>query len=203
MNAMRTARTLALLIGAGFVLMGVAALPAAALTTLGAQAQLHQNVAQIAATQAKIAAAKQQASSLSAAVGELDAKLGVIGDQLAPLQGKVAVAKAKLEVSQAQLDQLRARLAIKRQALDKAQAALAGQQQLFETHVLEIYKSGDVSYLDVLLGASGYDDFISRLRFVNQIVANDNKIATELDAARADVQAQEDAVAADTAAAFR
>jgi len=203
MNAMKTTRTLALLISAAFVLVGVAVSPAGALTTLGAQAQLRQNAAQIAAAQAKIAAAKQQESSLTAAVGELDAKLGVIGDQLAPLQAKVAAAKAKLDVSQARLDQLSAELATKRQALDKAQAELARQQQLFEAHVVEIYKAGDVSYLDMLLGANGYDDFISRLRLASAMVANDNQIVTDLDAARATVQAQEDVVAADTAAALK
>ena len=44
----------------------------------------------------------------------------------------------------------------------------------------------------MLLGATGYDDFISRLRLVNEVVANDNQIAADLDAARAAVQAQED-----------
>ena len=180
MNAMKMTRTCVLLITAGFVLAGVAAAPAGALTTLGAQAQLRANAAKIAAAQAKIAAAKQQESSLSAAVGDLDAQLGVIGDQLAPLQAKVAVAKAKLDASQARLDQLRAQLAVKRQALAKAQAELTQQQQLFETHVVAIYKTGDASYLDMLLGATGYDDFISRLRLVSAIVANDNSIVADL-----------------------
>ena len=203
MNAMKMTRTLVLLIAAAAVLVGTAAQPAGALTTLGAQAQLRQNAAKLAAAQAKIAAAKHQESSLAAAVGALDAKLGVIGDQLAPLQAKVAIATAKLDASQARLDQLRAQLATKRQALDKAQADLAQQQQLFGEHVVEIYKTGDVSYLDMLLGATGYDDFISRLQVVSRIVSNDNQIAADLDSARAKVQAQEDAVAADTAAAFK
>ena len=78
MNAMKMTRTLVLLIAEDAEHVGTAAQPDGAHTTMGAQAQLRQNAAKLAAAQAKIAAAKHQESSLAAAVGALDAKLGVM-----------------------------------------------------------------------------------------------------------------------------
>ncbi len=51
-----------------------------------------------------------------------------------------------------------------------------------------MYEQGEVSYLEVLLGASDFSDFLSRLDIVNSIVDLSRKLADELEAKKQTVE---------------
>jgi murein DD-endopeptidase MepM/ murein hydrolase activator NlpD len=186
---------------AGLVCLGGLTAVASALTTDEARAQYEQNQLRLAQMRARIAAAKRQESKLAGAVEALDARLGTIDGKISDLQTSIDAVQAKLDVSEAQLAALREKLRLKRLELQKAELRLAERQRAFEQHMVDTYKSGGVSYIDVLMGSSGFEDLVTRVRFVNRIVAVDKDITSELTLARNDVAAEKASLAADTATA--
>jgi murein DD-endopeptidase MepM/ murein hydrolase activator NlpD len=180
-------------------LVSVAALaPAASATTT--QDRLDLTRQKLVQTRARIAAAKARESKLNGQVGAYDARLSDIGGELAVLQTKLAAVETKLVKTKAELTRLRGRLRAKKRELHQAEAELAWQQKVFVKRVVETYKTGDVDYIDVLLGSAGWEDLVTRFRLVRQLVGNDNLLVTQLDAARRKVARQKASLAKTTAA---
>jgi len=180
-------------------LVSVAALaPVASATTT--QDRLDLTRQKLVQTRARIAAAKARESKLNGQVGAYDARLSDIGGELAVLQTKLAAVEANLAKTKAELTRLRGRLRAKKRELHQAEAELAWQQKVFVKRVVETYKTGDVDYIDVLLGSAGWEDLVTRFRLVRQLVGHDNLLVTQLDAARRKVARQKASLAKTTAA---
>jgi murein DD-endopeptidase MepM/ murein hydrolase activator NlpD len=177
-------RTALLLTAAGLVglLFAVALAPAASATT--ARDRLDLTQLKLARARALLRAAKARESRLSGQVDAFDARLGAIGGELAALQARLAAVQTKLSRTQAELARLRGRLRAKARELRRAEAELAWQQKVFTRRVIDSYKTGDVDYIDVLLGSVGWEDLVTRLHLVRQLVGNDSLLVTRLDEAR-------------------
>ena len=147
--------------------------------------------------------AKAKEAALNAAVDSYDAKLNAINSELAALQTRIDSVQTKLSRTEAQLALLRARLRAKQRQLRQAEARLAWQQSVFEQRLVQSYKSGEVNYLDVLLGSADFEDLVTRVELVRQLVGSDNLLVGQLAATRAQVAAQRAAVAATTATVAR
>jgi murein DD-endopeptidase MepM/ murein hydrolase activator NlpD len=180
-------------------LASVAALaPAASATTTQDRLDLARQ--KLVHARAQIAAAKAKESKLNVQVGAYDARLNAIGGDLAVLQTKLAAVEDKLAKTKAELTRLRGRLRAKKRELHHAEAELAWQRKVFVKRVVESYKTGDVDYIDVLLGSADWEDLVTRFRLVRQLVGNDNLLVTQLDAARRKVARQKASLAKTTAA---
>ena len=116
------------------------------------------------------------------------------------MQAKLAAVETKLVKTRAELTRLRSRLRAKVRELRQAEAELAWQREVFVRRVVESYKTGDVDYIDVLLGSADWEDLVTRFRLVRQLVGNDNLLVTQLDAARREVARQKASLAELTAA---
>jgi murein DD-endopeptidase MepM/ murein hydrolase activator NlpD len=193
-------RTALLLAAAAFLgLMFAAALaPAASATT--AQEKLDLTNSKLFHARAMITAAKAKESRLNRQVDAYDARLGTIGGELATLQAKLADVQTKLAKTEAELARLRDRLRVKTRELHRTEAALAWQQKVFVRRVVDSYKTGDVDYIDVLLGSIDWEDLVTRFSLVRQLVGNDNLLVTQLEEARRAVAREKAALAQMTAA---
>jgi murein DD-endopeptidase MepM/ murein hydrolase activator NlpD len=80
------------------------------------------------------------------------------------------------------LVETRARLAKAEQDLVKAQAAL-------DQRAVNIYKSGGIGYLEVLLNTSRLSDLITRVDFLSFVVQQDSRIVRQVRELRAQVEA--------------
>jgi murein DD-endopeptidase MepM/ murein hydrolase activator NlpD len=156
-------------------------------------------------TLGQLEALLQQARStkkgLDTVVARLDARLSVISDKLQSLNRGIADVTATLNARQAAYDALQAKLTAKRRQLVVAQQHLRWQQMVFSERVVQTYKSGEVDYLAVLLGSSGYEDMISRVSLISDLVRSDNDMVGDLTGSRDTVAAQKREVADQTAAA--
>lgn len=198
---MAKTRTLVVGVLVGLALLGLLAgfaLPVA--RAAGTTDQLALNKERLAHVRDLIEQAKAKEAVLNAEVDSYDTKLNAIGGELAQLQAKIDVVEARLAETEARLAKLRARLRAKIGELHLAEARLAWQQAVFERRIAQTYKNGDIGYLDVLLGSADFQDLISRVEFVRQLVGSDNALVGRLTAARAQVAAQKKAIAVTTAA---
>jgi murein DD-endopeptidase MepM/ murein hydrolase activator NlpD len=147
--------------------------------------------------------ARSKKKGLDTVVARLDARLSVISDKLQSLNRGIADVTATLDARQAAYDALQAKLTAKKRQLVVAQQHLRWQQMVFAERVVQTYKSGEVDYLAVLLGSNGYEDMISRVSLISDLVRSDNDMVGDLTSSRDTVAAQKREVADQTAAARR
>jgi len=196
---MRRLLTFALLvIAAGFAL----ALPATrsvALTTADARNQYREDQKRLADARHRIEQYKQREQGLNGEIAALDTRLAAIDTQLADMQTKIAGVQTDLATTKVKLAEKRAELELKRQELAAAKARLAWQETVFKDRLVQVYKAGGVSFIDVLVNARGFADLVERMKLAGELVGSDDAMVGALQAARDDVAAQEQATAADEA----
>ncbi len=197
---MGTRRTALLLAAVGFLGLTLALTVAPTASAATPRDKLDLTQLKLARARAMIQAAKARESRLNGQVDAYDARLNVIGGELASLRARLGDVEAKLARTQAELVRLRVRLRTKARELRRAQAELARQRQVFAQRVIDTYKTGEVEYIDVLLGSVGWEDLVTRFRLVRQLVGNDNLLVTRLDEARRAVAREKAALARMTAA---
>jgi murein DD-endopeptidase MepM/ murein hydrolase activator NlpD len=194
MNAMSRLRPLILAAFVAVAVVGLAPASAHALTTGEAQAELARTRTQLELMRTRLAAARAVKAGLDAQVRDLDARLGELQGTLDETASRIAGVERTLARTRARLDRLRVELKNKRLELRAAEDRLELQEIAFEQRVVMAYKANDLSYLDVLLESSGFDDLVRRLRVVQDVVGGERDLLGELEAARAAVEAERDAL---------
>lgn len=99
-----------------------------------------------------------------------------IAAQIADLDKKLNATQQELANAQKQLSDITAKLNKTRKELEAAKQKEKNQFQTMKERIRAIYISGEWGYLDVLLGAKNFGDFITRLDIVKRIVDFDSNL---------------------------
>jgi len=112
------------------------------------------------------------------------------------LQGEIAALDAQLQAVQAQIDQETAKLVLLAQEVDQANQQLALKEDELARHIADfgrrmrlMYKSGQVSGLELIFSAANFTDLMNRVVFFNVIVREDRRQLDELQKERAAIEA--------------
>lgn len=128
---------------------------------------------------------KQQAQSVLRNLTSTEDK---INSQLAALNTQISKAEANLKQQNAQLALLTSQLQKTQQDLADKQTELANRQQVFAQRLKAMYEEGlYASYLELLFGANGLDDLITRVEYLTSLVNNDINLLSDIQAAKAQV----------------
>jgi len=149
----------------------------------------------LALTRERIDKARAEAKTLDGQIESLDARLTSIDEKLADLGSEIAVLQEKLGVTEEKLALVRDQLRLKKIELAQAERELALQEAAFEQRVVLTYKTRDVDYLDILLESTSFDDLVTRLHFVRELVGSDNDLVIQLEKARVRVEREKTAIA--------
>ncbi|MDI6711155.1 MAG: peptidoglycan DD-metalloendopeptidase family protein [Thermoanaerobacterales bacterium] len=84
-------------------------------------------------------------------------------------------------------------LTAERQLAD-TEADLEEKNDLLRRRIVSIHEAGRVGYLEVLFGAKDFNDFVTRMEFLRQIVARDVGLIEQVQAKRDEVQARKEAL---------
>ena len=136
------------------------------------------------ATQRKAADEAQQ-KTLAQQLADTENRLHALELDIGILQDQLTVVQTSRVDAEKSLLKIEARLAV-------AEDQLAAQNDLIDTRLSGIYKQGDTGYLDVILGASSFDDFVSRMTYLSMIIKSDARVMQKCKAARDQVQADRD-----------
>ena len=147
------------------------------------------------AARKKIAAAEDKKSSLSEQISDLDGRLSAIQKKLDGLGEQIAGVEEKLTVTRDKLELLRDELRLKKLELAEAQAELELEQDNFAQRAVLTYKSDDLDYVDVLLSSNDFEDLISRVNTIHDLLGGNNALVGDLEGARDEVDAEKDAIA--------
>jgi murein DD-endopeptidase MepM/ murein hydrolase activator NlpD len=154
----------------------------------------------------KIDAAKKHKTSLSEQISDLDGRLAAIQHKLDGLGDQIAAVEERLSVTRDKLGVLRKELRLKKLELAEAQAELELEQRNFAERAVLSYKSEDLDYVDVILASSDFEDLISRVNVIHDLLGGNNALVGGLETTRDKVDAEKHSIAkreGDVAAAAR
>ena len=161
-------RLLALTISILMILLAIA--PALAAETDDQQRQLEEIQRQMQVQQNRAADAQRQVNSLSE-------QLRVIQDDLDSAIGDYNTIQNKKTHTEQQIK-------ANGEILAKAEKSLAERSVVLNKRVRDIYKNGQISYLDVLLGAADFSDFTTRVDLLQRVIRQDIALITKVKAER-------------------
>ena len=124
--------------------------------------------AKLKAARAKIVGANKRKEKIGDQIAALDKRLTAIDDELVLLGGQITTVRTKLTVTQEKLDILQEQLRLKRLELRAAEEKLAFEQENLEMRVVAAYKTSDLTYVDVVLASTSFEDLISRTSIVQR-----------------------------------
>lgn len=129
------------------------------------QKQLEETRKKIELTKAQQAAKQKESKNVSNQIVELDKKL--------------EEAEKNLEIVEGQISELEGKIAITQRELDRATEEAEAQRELMNKRVRIMYQNGSTGYLAVLLNATSFSDFISRLDLMRKIINYDVNLLKE------------------------
>jgi len=171
---------------------------AAAATKSQINQNLTQNQAELEKARAEILKAEAARKGALEDVAVLDQRIDNLESQLAKVTSERDQVAADLEATREELAGLGARLVETRARLAKAEDDLRRAQSALDQRAVNIYKSGGIGYLEVLLDTARLSELITRLDFLAFIVQQDERILrqvrdlrAQVDAERLDLEAQQ------------
>jgi murein DD-endopeptidase MepM/ murein hydrolase activator NlpD len=163
----------------GALLVSVALLltagPAAADQRLGALES------RIAAARAREAQLLGEIDSLTSQIRELEAREGDVALRLEALNSDLALHQRRLEKINALFNVQTERLRFLKGQHATAVARL-------NSRLVQLYENGDVSAIEVILGASSLSEMLNQLEYVEAVATQDTRIVAEVVAARSEIR---------------
>ena len=128
----------------------------------------------------ELAAAKNDASKLE--------------NQIVLLDRQMEAAEAEIEAQQKLVEELGKLVEEKRRELERSQTALDEQYELSRQRIRFMAEYGNTSYLQILLSADNFYDFLSRLEVIRQVSVSDQKLLESLRTGKDTVERQKESL---------
>lgn len=122
------------------------------------RARLHQKRAELSAATVKVQNLQQQLDETNAAIGQVSARIDEIGAQERSTQRKADWNNVQLNA---------------------AERSLHTHDDAYKQRLVEIYENGDLSYIDVLLSARSFTEFVERWQDLQLIIKANQKAVRE------------------------
>ncbi len=143
-------------------------------STTFAYADLEQRLNQ---TRQQLDSTREQADSVR---GQVES----ITQEVASLDTSIQARINHIQELDAVLEEVEMRLQQAQRELEEAEERLEERNEIFGERVRTAYQKGNISYLEVLLGAENLSDLISRLEFIKYILASDVELIEAIEAER-------------------
>jgi murein DD-endopeptidase MepM/ murein hydrolase activator NlpD len=124
---------------------------------------------------------RERKKRIEADIRKLREEKGSLSEELRKLDGDLLKSQEELEGVRAELAEQEKEKARLEEEHESAKADLEDKRGLLADRSVEIYKQGDMTYLDVVLGAQSFSDFIDRLFYLQVIVENDGQLIEQVE----------------------
>lgn len=104
------------------------------------------------------------------------------------LEKEIDYNEKQLKILSNKLENNQRELKTAQNSLAKAQARLEEQLEMLNARLRDTYKNGEVSYLEVMLGAEDFSDFIKRLDFLSLIIQQDTELVRAIEIQKAEIE---------------
>ncbi len=109
-------------------------------------------------------------------------------DELDNINAQIASIESELFTLQTQLDELNSSISQKEQEITEKQAELDHKEELLKTRMVAMYKGGETTYLDVLLGSSNYIEMYTKYNAIQTIAEKDTELINEVSQQKTDIE---------------
>ncbi len=130
---------------------------------------------------------KQQHSKLWERVAKLDQDTGALADIIAGIDQRVEERESEIESIRAQLEEANTRHDQLVEEEEALRTELATHRQNLGDRARAIYMQGELTYLELLFGASGISDVIDRVFYVQTILNHDQELVSAAEQATAEL----------------
>ena len=151
---------------------------------------LTQNKAELDKARAEIQKAEAVRAGALEDIAALDVRIEALDSELTAVTADRDQATAELEATRGELNRLKALLTEARARLAKAEEDLRTAQSALGRRAVNIYKSGGIGYIEVLLDTARLSDLITRIDFLSFIVHADERVLVQVKDLRARVDAE-------------
>lgn len=122
------------------------------------------------------AEAQQKANSAQSQITKVQSEKEQTTKDMNALVSQVNEASKKLTQLNEQIDQVSNALEASAKQLDEAEARVESRDNMLKSRVRLMYMNGFVSYMDVVLSATSFSDFLNRVEALKSIVNQDKEI---------------------------
>ena len=119
---------------------------------------------------------QQQAEEAQRKAEQARSKERSISEQLRRIQGELDSAQDEFESINDQLENTEEQIQSNTELATRLTAKMQSQTKVLHRRIRDIYKNGQVNYVDVLFGAKDFNDFVSRMDILKRILAYDNAL---------------------------
>lgn len=127
-------------------------------------------------------------SDLNSRIKENQKKLEEGKDKETALASQVMTLEQQLEQLESAISEGEARLVVLEQELAEAQEKVETQNENLNARLRNMYKSGSVGFLDVLLDSGSFSEFLTNLDLVERIYSSDQTVLSDLEEAHQEVE---------------
>jgi peptidoglycan hydrolase CwlO-like protein len=136
--------------------------------------------------QSKQSSVQNRINSADKEIDRLQAEQGKLAEEIKKLDMAVAETSGKIHDKSQKIAATRQEIEVLKREIAEVQARIEKRNELLKQRVRSLQESGGVvSYLDVLLGAQSFSDFIDRISAVTTIFEADKQIIKEQEADKA------------------
>ncbi|MGN0520115.1 MAG: murein hydrolase activator EnvC family protein [Candidatus Fimenecus sp.] len=162
------------------VLLSTAAFPVSAERDF--QAEIDALEDKIAAANDKKAASEQSVSELKEQINLLQEQMNVYNDKIAQLNSQIAEKDAVIAQYQSEIDSLQAEIVAAETKQAELEEQISGTYDLLSERLRAAYMAGETSTLEILLSATDFESFLTRLELVKRISEHDTALVADLQA---------------------
>lgn len=111
-------------------------------------------------------------------------EVDTVSNQLRILQSELKTATDEYESIQAQLQEKEEQIEKNTEILEKTERDLAKRMKVLNKRIRDIYQNGQINYIDVLFGATDFNDLLTRMDLLKRIIKHDYELIMKVKAER-------------------
>jgi len=120
-----------------------------------------------------------QIENLKKNIKQVDKEQKNVAEEIEELEQKLSQAQKELAATEAKLKDTQAKLENTMKELKLAEERVEKQKDDLNKRMRTMYKTGPVEYIEVILGASSFSDFLTRLDMLERIIEADKSLLAE------------------------
>jgi murein DD-endopeptidase MepM/ murein hydrolase activator NlpD len=164
------------LVAVAAAILAIATTPAAG----DVYSRKHSVDARISALHSRIAAAHAREQALAAQIDSVSSQIHGLESRVGDVSARLVTLEADLALHQRKLDRLTALFRLETQRYDFLRREYALALARLNARLVQVYESGEVDTLDVLLASTSIGNVIDGIDYVNQVGEQDRHIATSV-----------------------
>lgn len=135
---------------------------------------------QISSKQAELESINKQLESKSVVKEAAQRKANTAYGQLLEVDAELKIEENKVNAIISSINKTQELIESRIAAIEKTQQRLDKQLQLYGKRLRDIYKNGQINYIDVLFGSKDFSDFATRLELLKRIIKQDVEIISKI-----------------------